>query len=43
MLPEDAPRAWLNVLTGEKLKASPLPLHSVFHQFPVALLWGLTG
>ena len=44
VLPEDAPDGWINILTGEGLKAVPskqrklLPLASVFQNFPLALL-----
>jgi (1->4)-alpha-D-glucan 1-alpha-D-glucosylmutase len=42
ILPEDAPQNWLNVLTGEKLRAfdgrKGLSLAEVFHIFPVAFL-----
>jgi (1->4)-alpha-D-glucan 1-alpha-D-glucosylmutase len=44
MLPDDAPPLWSNVFTGEKLEVGfseqkkVLPLASVFHEFPVALL-----
>ncbi|MFC1909254.1 malto-oligosyltrehalose synthase [Chloroflexota bacterium] len=41
-LPEGTPKHWLNVLTGETLKASSgrkgLSLSEIFHVFPVALL-----
>ena len=43
-LPGDAPRRWVNVLTGEPIDAASarkqnlLRLHSVFRSFPVALL-----
>ena len=46
-LPKEAPDGWRNVFTGEILHASGgdgakrLPLHAVFHDFPVALLEGL--
>jgi (1->4)-alpha-D-glucan 1-alpha-D-glucosylmutase len=42
VLPEDAPRYWLNAFTGESLKVSEkqkgLPLAEVFCTFPVSLL-----
>jgi (1->4)-alpha-D-glucan 1-alpha-D-glucosylmutase len=44
VLPEEAPGRWRNVLTGEELhvpkgsRKKTLPLHAVFHHFPVALL-----
>ncbi|HSF59576.1 MAG TPA: malto-oligosyltrehalose synthase, partial [Candidatus Binatia bacterium] len=44
VLPEDAPEGWINVLTGDELRAVPsqpeklLPLSSVFKHFPLALL-----
>lgn len=44
LLPHDAPIHWSNVFTGEKLEVGfsedkkILPLASVFHEFPVALL-----
>ncbi|MFC1912506.1 malto-oligosyltrehalose synthase, partial [Chloroflexota bacterium] len=42
LLPEDAPRHWLNVFTGERLEISDggkrLPLAEIFHIFPVSLL-----
>jgi len=47
-LPAGAPDRWRNVFTGEILHASGgdgarlLHLHAVFHDFPVALLEGLT-
>jgi (1->4)-alpha-D-glucan 1-alpha-D-glucosylmutase len=43
-LPEEAPRTWLNVLTGEVLKAGRSPqapvlrLRDVLRSFPIALL-----
>jgi (1->4)-alpha-D-glucan 1-alpha-D-glucosylmutase len=46
LLPNDAPGVWRNVLTGEMLKTGTtrrkrwLPLKSIFHRFPVALLEG---
>ena len=46
-LPAESPGRWRNVFTGEILHASggdgakQLPLHAVFHDFPVALLEGL--
>lgn len=41
-LPDEAPRAWRNVLTGETVDApdAKLPLVDVFNNFPVALLAG---
>jgi (1->4)-alpha-D-glucan 1-alpha-D-glucosylmutase len=44
-LPGEAPRHWLNVLTGERItrperSTNALPLWSVFQSFPVALLAG---
>ncbi len=47
VLPEGAPGAWRNALTGEILHAATgaggkrLPLHAVFNEFPVALLEGV--
>jgi (1->4)-alpha-D-glucan 1-alpha-D-glucosylmutase len=44
VLPGEAPEDWVNVLTGEELKACGarqkriLPLAKVFNRFPVALL-----
>ena len=42
LLPEDAPEHWLNIFTGEKLKASDrgkeLTLSEILRLFPVALL-----
>jgi maltooligosyltrehalose synthase len=44
LLPKGAPTDWMNVLTGEKLKArtsgrgNSLALAEVFSRFPVALL-----
>jgi (1->4)-alpha-D-glucan 1-alpha-D-glucosylmutase len=42
LLPEEAPRDWLNVFTGEKLgvlkRRKGLSLAEIFHIFPVALL-----
>jgi (1->4)-alpha-D-glucan 1-alpha-D-glucosylmutase len=42
ILPEDAPRDWINIFTGEKLSATSrrgeLPLAEVFYTFPVSLL-----
>jgi (1->4)-alpha-D-glucan 1-alpha-D-glucosylmutase len=44
VLPGDAPDGWINILTGDELKAVPakpgklLPLASVFQNFPLALL-----
>ncbi len=48
VLPQEAPGCWVNAFVGETLKTSPapharvLPLRSIFHRFPVALLWGTT-
>jgi (1->4)-alpha-D-glucan 1-alpha-D-glucosylmutase len=44
ILPEDAPKSWINILTGEELEAHRakqeklLPLANVFGGFPLALL-----
>lgn len=39
-LPEDAPRRWKNLITGQNLVAGEgrVPVHRVLEQFPVALL-----
>jgi len=40
-LPENAPRRWLNVLTGKTVRVSEMkkiPLATALHRFPVALL-----
>ena len=45
-LPEEAPAAWVNLFTGEKITSPPrqrsrtLPLGRLFRQLPVALLQG---
>jgi (1->4)-alpha-D-glucan 1-alpha-D-glucosylmutase len=45
-LPEEAPRVWHNVVTGEMVATAPgggsaaLPLRSLLKNFPVALLYG---
>lgn len=45
LLPEDAPKHWINILTGENLRAcdrgKDLTLSEVLHVFPVALLTGI--
>jgi len=40
-LPADAPVKWQNVFTGETVEAAgDLPIHTIFSNFPVALLTG---
>jgi (1->4)-alpha-D-glucan 1-alpha-D-glucosylmutase len=48
-LPQDAPKKWVNIFTGETTKSSPqaqaktLDLANLFQHLPVALLFGRAG